>query len=31
MVEEDRKMLILWTYNKRKWGTAIADARIDEW
>ena len=26
-----REMSIYWTYNKRKWGTAIADGRIDKW
>ena len=26
-----KEMSIFWTYNKRKWGTMIADGRKDKW
>ena len=26
-----KEMSIFWTYNKRKWGTTIADGRKDKW
>ena len=26
-----KKMSIFWAYNKRRWGTTIADGRRDKW
>ena len=26
-----KEMSIYWTYNKRKWGTAIAEERMEKW
>ena len=28
---QKKEMSIFWTYNKRRWGTTIADGRKDKW
>ena len=28
---QKKEMSIFWTYNKRTWGTTIADGRKDKW
>ena len=28
---QNKEMSIFWTYNKRRWGTTIADGRQDKW